>query len=482
MIGMQSSPYHGNLAEAQMKARKSQMTSSLASLKALISHNGPQTTLNVSHTPLNSSISTFKFPPLTNNRKSIPSSLLGLSDPLESPHDNVSTLDISNSLSAPKKFNDTAHGTKNFFTFGSPTVPIERVNSDQSWTSLLQQKRQINTSSVLKQNKAMSISFHAGSQRDELNNSSSNMFNEKSLITDQFGALKTSTDSKRFNKTFEVASHLRAMSVSPELQVKTEPEGDDTTTTPSPPFMHFKKRTRFESSEDPDSIVKDRKLSSCSVDYMKPETPQLINRNIEALRRPELPRTNSAMSMDSNRSTTRNPNGVHRPQFYCHIRNFVKEEKEGPKGRVGSTLVTFRNRVYLFGGKREGKRLGLAIYNPLKEKWKFPTVTGETEGIEREGHSADVLRNFIIVFGGERLQEVSNKPIHSVCTDDLLIYYPHLKQWNKIRASSTNHGLSIEPRKHHASCVYNRLLLIYGGVLESGKLANDFWAFDAGSL
>lgn len=166
-------------------------------------------------------------------------------------------------------------------------------------------------------------------------------------------------------------------------------------------------------------------------------------------------------------------------EFYCHMRN-AAYEKLGPRGRIGGALVQYKDRIYLFGGEIEGKLCGLAVYNPFKETWKYPNVSGEVNHLERAGHSMNMLKNFLIVFGGEKIIETGNV-IHRKCTDEVLVFYPHLKQWNHINTQFFKQE-TIEPRKYHASCTYNHLLLVYGGINQNEKLLHDFWAFDVGKF
>lgn len=162
----------------------------------------------------------------------------------------------------------------------------------------------------------------------------------------------------------------------------------------------------------------------------------------------------------------------HLIKFYAYDR--VHEKKRiDPPGRLGATLTTIKDRIYLFGGTLPtfDPSQTLMVFNPHKETWKIPKCQGYVPTKTRIGHSAVTLKNHIYIFGGET----------DHCLNDLLVFYPHIKHWVRMEFDEAN-GTVISPRKYHAACSYDSLIVVYGGINDKGSYLNDFWVFDTSNL
>ena len=149
-----------------------------------------------------------------------------------------------------------------------------------------------------------------------------------------------------------------------------------------------------------------------------------------------------------------------------------------PSGRGGSSSVLFRNKLIVFGGhflKEEGKyeylndiwvfdiTNSLGVWEPIKIKGESPPP--------RYGHSASVVGDKMLIFGGKSFENVN--------LNDL--WYLDLKKftWSVINPVSKSKPLG---RLFHASILLNsNRLLIHGG-WNGDDVYADGWIFDISLL
>lgn len=213
----------------------------------------------------------------------------------------------------------------------------------------------------------------------------------------------------------------------------------------------------FPSSFQPIKTEPDMPSRKCSGDVMDTLTGLSLR----------LPSVNSKQSFSRDKDLAK-------VKFYPYIRSYEKTRRD-PPGRMDATLTAVKGRIYLFGGSlssNDGDPDPLMVYNPEKGTWKVPECQGHVPSKTRIGHSAVVIKSNIYIFGGESENSLNN---------DVLVFYPHIKRWAKMDFDETN-GTIISSRKHHAACVYENLMVVYGGIDHKENYLNDFWVFDTSNF
>ncbi|XP_060082991.1 uncharacterized protein LOC132562268 [Ylistrum balloti] len=133
--------------------------------------------------------------------------------------------------------------------------------------------------------------------------------------------------------------------------------------------------------------------------------------------------------------------------------------------RAYHSATLYRNELWIFGGvyprpdpQPDGCSNDVHIFSPVMESWYTPIIKGD-KPIARSGHSATLMKDQLVVFGGWDAPYVYN---------DLHILDLSMVEWSQPKVS----GTPPNPRSWHASCALtgNRIL-IHGGY--DGNLALD---------
>ncbi|XP_053330301.1 uncharacterized protein LOC128504287 [Spea bombifrons] len=136
------------------------------------------------------------------------------------------------------------------------------------------------------------------------------------------------------------------------------------------------------------------------------------------------------------------------------------------------SATMYHRELYVFGGlcPQPGTESGscansLYIFNPEYKIWYQPIVEGERP-LARYGHSATLLRNRVVIFGGRR----TPSPVY---LNDV-----HILDLGYMEYTSVTSAASAEkppPRCFHAAIpVSDHKLLIHGGFSSGGPLADAF--------
>lgn len=211
-------------------------------------------------------------------------------------------------------------------------------------------------------------------------------------------------------------------------------------------------------------------------------------------------------------------------QVYCynlskHIWTLL-QDIERPSIRIGHTIVQYHENLILWGGGYKTKYGEMDVFHLNSLQWA--TSVGIDSIPSREGHSACMYFNFMVIFGGYRvhhqktyyndinLLNVSNmqwstistkgelphkRSDHMVCIkghnmyifggcyhqDDVNIFFNDLWEYNfklnQWREIKTN--LAPIARIHSTMEISSgNNLYILGGWCQKGKILNDFWTFD----
>ncbi|EGR29153.1 kelch motif family protein, putative, partial [Ichthyophthirius multifiliis] len=144
-----------------------------------------------------------------------------------------------------------------------------------------------------------------------------------------------------------------------------------------------------------------------------------------------------------------------------------------PDAREGQSLVTEGKHAYLFGG------IGKELYNQIAEldltnfKWQILKQVQGNIPSARYGHSCNIYRRNIIIFGG---QQRSNQTV--LKTRELLqdVYFLNIDTltWKLINCQ----GGPLQQRRNHASAIIGRNMLIHGGINNKEQTLKDLWILD----
>ena len=154
----------------------------------------------------------------------------------------------------------------------------------------------------------------------------------------------------------------------------------------------------------------------------------------------------------------------------------TKDQDMRPKGRERASLTVIGNKAYLYGGYSTGIMRDLFVYNLKKNKWKIPAVTGDVPRQGRAGHSALAINSSLWIFGGET--EIASNTKNRMCLNSIVVYNTKVSQWRSVQARCLKEP--IQPRRNHAACVYDQIMVVYGGIGQLGEYLNDVWVFNTG--
>lgn len=124
--------------------------------------------------------------------------------------------------------------------------------------------------------------------------------------------------------------------------------------------------------------------------------------------------------------------------------------------------------MVIFGGFEEGERSNeTIIYNLKTNTWtKVKHADNAKWPCPRSGHSACVSGNLMYVFGG--------KSNNGLKLNDLWAFNLQSHSWSQI--TPVDDELP-ETRSGHSAVVYDKIMVIFGGIYEVTKELNDVLAF-----
>jgi len=153
----------------------------------------------------------------------------------------------------------------------------------------------------------------------------------------------------------------------------------------------------------------------------------------------------------------------------------------GPSPRNGHSTVAYGGTLVLFGGFYHNvsnaaytncaSKLDACVwYNDLwtytvaTDKWAKLSISGVPSA--RQGHSAVVIGDRMLIFGGQNAQQQT--------LNDLYSYSLSRKVWTQLEPS----GVSPLARMSQSAAVVGSTMLVYGGALYNGGAGmTDLWAF-----
>uniref|UniRef100_A0A673AUX5 Zgc:163014 n=1 Tax=Sphaeramia orbicularis TaxID=375764 RepID=A0A673AUX5_9TELE len=129
--------------------------------------------------------------------------------------------------------------------------------------------------------------------------------------------------------------------------------------------------------------------------------------------------------------------------------------------------------VFVYGGLREGQRYSeLHILNTLTWKWKLVTARGNVPALAY--HSAGFYKKELFVFGGV---QSSHSNGDKSCSNALYIFNPEFELWYQPIVE----GDRPLPRFGHSATLLSQRLIIFGG-RQTAAYLNDLHVLDLGKI
>ncbi|XP_029316730.1 acyl-CoA-binding domain-containing protein 4 isoform X2 [Cottoperca gobio] len=129
--------------------------------------------------------------------------------------------------------------------------------------------------------------------------------------------------------------------------------------------------------------------------------------------------------------------------------------------------------IFVYGGLREGQHYNeLYILNTLTWKWKLVTAKGNVPNLAY--HSAAFYKKELFVFGGV---QPSNSSVDKSCSNALYIFNPEFELWYQPIVE----GDRPLPRFGHSATLMSNKLIIFGG-RKTATYLNDLHVLDLGFM
>ncbi|KAJ7457244.1 galactose oxidase [Mycena galericulata] len=155
-----------------------------------------------------------------------------------------------------------------------------------------------------------------------------------------------------------------------------------------------------------------------------------------------------------------------------------------PPGLQGASTTVAGSMLYLFGGSLASTselRLLSTLFTLDLELWKWEKMAPTIEAPEaRYFHTADIWKNYLVVFGGLGDRDGSVEPVLLRVLNDVRLFDLSTRRWlppPRVRAVSPLKYVP-RPRHSHLSCVSSDYLFVIGGKDLDGKDVEDVCVFD----
>lgn len=146
-----------------------------------------------------------------------------------------------------------------------------------------------------------------------------------------------------------------------------------------------------------------------------------------------------------------------------------QQHPEIPFKRYGHTVVAYKNKAYLWGGRNDtyGCRQTLHCYDPVQNQWTVVQSEGQCPPA-RDGHSAVVWGDYMYIYGGYEERELR------FSQETYAFHFP-TSTWTKVKTS----GEPPQYRDFHAACVLDGKMYVFGGRSdETGQLHTSHDVYD----
>ena len=139
-----------------------------------------------------------------------------------------------------------------------------------------------------------------------------------------------------------------------------------------------------------------------------------------------------------------------------------------PASRVGGTLTSMQNNIYLFGGQCGDRINELKLLNYETLHWETVNTVKDMETPDpRDGHTCLTFKHYLVIYGGAG---AFNSVLHTrTCSPLLHLLDTQTLQW-KIHKPL---GRLPDPRRNHGAACAGNTMLLYGGISNDHKILSD---------
>ncbi|KAJ6253842.1 faciogenital dysplasia protein [Anaeramoeba flamelloides] len=214
--------------------------------------------------------------------------------------------------------------------------------------------------------------------------------------------------------------------------------------------------------------IQRKKLSMDGVQWAKIETHGKFPPNIHNTKGCILNKQLYIFSGNRTNSTTEN---MFTNLYILNLDNWEWETKHTMNGspptpRSGNTMSLIEDRIFIFGGMSDKKRLSdLHIFSISYDLWINNPETYGTPPTKRSGHSASVIKNQLWIFGGKSGEREFLNDLYCLDTTTFT--------WYRVIFE----GFKPLPRALHSSICLGKQLLVFGGISQASTY-DDLWVFD----
>ncbi|KAL4506637.1 hypothetical protein ABPG72_000208 [Tetrahymena utriculariae] len=152
---------------------------------------------------------------------------------------------------------------------------------------------------------------------------------------------------------------------------------------------------------------------------------------------------------------------------------WLNNEQKGwkPPARETTSCTQYGDKCFLYGGLGMEVLNDLCLFNIQQNEWLPLPQRGEYPKEGRFGHSLDIYKKQLIMFGGEKKCTPSSKLKELV--NEVRIMNLETFEWKILR----NSGDMVESRRDHVSSIVGKNLIIHGGISQK-SYCNDMFHLD----
>lgn len=161
-------------------------------------------------------------------------------------------------------------------------------------------------------------------------------------------------------------------------------------------------------------------------------------------------------------------NKVQRTKPLIFLWSLKKTYGHLPGGRVGGTMTSIGNNIYLFGGQCGDRLNEIKILNYETLHWDTLNAVKDMETPEpRDGHTTVAYKSYLVVYGGAG---AFNSILHTRTCSPLLHFLDTQSLHWKIYKPA---GRSPDPRRNHGAALIGCTMIIYGGISNENNILGD---------
>jgi N-acetylneuraminic acid mutarotase len=139
-----------------------------------------------------------------------------------------------------------------------------------------------------------------------------------------------------------------------------------------------------------------------------------------------------------------------------------------PQSCEGPQMAVVDSMLVVCGGENQARSSDLKVLDWRTRRWRVVRAINGPKG--RLGHSMVGYRQKVVIFGGW----ITNKTHERVTARKMLVFSMDNNRWEKCLGS----GQVPSPRKYHAACLLGRDMLVYGGIDGRNQITDELFILD----